>query len=41
MGCIKLSILDEQYKQTELRVSYREKELTPNFFTVKERKIIL
>jgi hypothetical protein len=31
MGCVKLHILDEQYKCTELKVSYRQKELTPNF----------
>ena len=31
MGCIKLSILDEQYKKTEIRVSYNKKELTFNF----------
>lgn len=31
MGCIKLHILDEQYKSTELRVSYINKKLTPNF----------
>ena len=38
MGCIKLDILDKQYKRTELRVSYREKELTSNFFTVNGRR---
>ena len=32
MGCVKLHILDEQYKRTEMRVSYINKELTPNFF---------
>jgi hypothetical protein len=31
MGCIKLSILDQQYKSTELRVSYINKKLTLNF----------
>ncbi|GHT00771.1 hypothetical protein FACS189421_13170 [Bacteroidia bacterium] len=30
MGCVKLHILDEQYKNTELRVSYFNKELTLN-----------
>ncbi|GHT42223.1 hypothetical protein FACS189437_10030 [Bacteroidia bacterium] len=30
MGCVKLHILDEQYKSTELRVSYFNKELTLN-----------
>jgi len=31
MGCVKLHILDEQYKSTELKVSYSRKELTSNF----------
>jgi RHS repeat-associated protein len=31
MGCIKLSILDEQYKKSELKVSYNKKELNFNF----------
>ena len=31
MGCLKLSILDKQYKKTELKVSSRKKELTINF----------
>jgi hypothetical protein len=31
MGCIKLHILDEQYKSTELKVSYINEKLTPNF----------
>jgi RHS repeat-associated protein len=31
MACLKLSILDEQYKRTELKVSYFKKELTSNF----------
>ncbi|GHT00793.1 hypothetical protein FACS189421_13220 [Bacteroidia bacterium] len=30
MGCIKLHILDEQYKSTELKISYFNKELTEN-----------
>jgi len=30
MGCVKLHILDEQYKRTELQVSYINKELTSN-----------
>jgi len=37
MGCIKLDILDEQYKKPELKVSYHKKELTQNFFAVNER----
>ena len=32
MGCIKLSILDEQYKKAELKVSSQREELTSNFF---------
>ena len=31
MGCVKLHILDEQYKSTELKVSYINKKLTSNF----------
>ena len=31
MGCVKLHILDRQYKTAELRISYQKKELTPNF----------
>jgi hypothetical protein len=31
MGCIKLHILDEQYKRTELKVSYINKKLTSDF----------
>jgi hypothetical protein len=30
MGCVKLHILDEQYKRTELRISYFNRELTAN-----------
>ena len=30
MGCVKLHILDEQYKRTELKVSYINKKLTLN-----------
>ena len=30
MGCVKLHILDQHYKQTELKVSYIKKELTLN-----------
>ena len=33
MGCVKLHILDEQYKRTELQVSYNNKKLTSNFCT--------
>ena len=40
MGCLKLSILDEQYKKTELQVSYLKKELTPNFCDWNVRKDI-
>ena len=32
MGCVKLHILDEQYKSTELQVSYINKKLTSNFY---------
>jgi hypothetical protein len=32
MGCVKLHILDEQYKRTEFKVSYSNKKLTSNFF---------
>ena len=35
MGCVKLHILDEQYKSTELKVSYINKELTLNNSAVK------
>jgi len=31
MGCVKLHILDEQYKSAELKVSYINKKLTSNF----------
>jgi hypothetical protein len=31
MGCVKLHILDEQYKRTELKVCYSKNELTQNF----------
>jgi len=31
MGCVKLQILDEQYKSTGLKVSYFNKKLTSNF----------
>jgi len=31
MGCVKLHILDEQYRRTELKVSYDKKELTSIF----------
>jgi len=39
MGCVKLHILDEQYKNTELRVSYFNKELTPNFCAENPRSV--
>jgi hypothetical protein len=41
MGCVKLHILDEQYKQTELKVSYSNKELTSNFCTENPRRATL
>ena len=41
MGCVKLHILDEQYKNTELRVSYFNKKLTPNFCAENLRSNIL
>ena len=41
MGCIKLSILDEQYKRTEIRVSSPQKELTSVFFVVTARRASL
>ena len=41
MGCIKLSILDEQYKRTEIKVSSPQKELTPFFYVVKGRRVLL
>ena len=41
MGCVKLHILDEQYKRTELQVSYFNKELTSNFCAENARKVLL
>ena len=41
MGCVKLHILDEQYKRTELKVSYFNKELTSNKSAVKEQRATL
>jgi len=41
MGCIKLSILDEQYKSTEINVSYRREKLTSNFCGVDAGKYLL
>jgi hypothetical protein len=41
MGCVKLHILDEQYKQTELKVGYSNKELTSNFCTENPRRATL
>ena len=38
MGCVKLHILDEQYKRTELKISYTNKELTFNNSVENERK---
>ncbi|GHT41673.1 hypothetical protein FACS189437_08870 [Bacteroidia bacterium] len=39
MGCVKLHILDEQYKRTELKISYFNKELTQNFCAGNQRKV--
>ena len=41
MGCVKLHILDEQYKRTELKVSYINKELTFSNSTLNSRRWIL
>jgi hypothetical protein len=41
MGCVKLHILDQQYKSTELRVSYINKKLTLNFCAENLRRCIL
>ena len=41
MGCIKLNILDEQYKKTEIKVSYRREKLTSNFCGVDAGKYLL
>jgi hypothetical protein len=41
MGCVKLHILDEQYKRTELKVSYIKKELTSNFCAENTCKVLL
>lgn len=41
MGCVKLHILDQQYKYTELKVSCVNKKLTLNNSAVKERREIL
>jgi hypothetical protein len=41
MGCVKLHILNEQYKSTELRVSYINKELTFNNSAENARRCIL
>ena len=41
MGCIKLNILDEQYKKTEIKVSYRREKLTSNFCDVDAGKYLL
>jgi len=40
-GCVKLHLLDKQYKNTELKVSYLNKELTLNNSSVNERRAIL
>jgi len=41
MGCIKLEILDQQYKRTEIKVSSPQKELTSNFFVTSTRREIV
>ena len=41
MGCVKLHILDQQYKNSELKVSYINKKLTSDFCVEKERREIL
>ena len=41
MGCVKLHLLDQQYKNTELKVSYINKKLTLNNSAVNERRAIL
>ena len=41
MGCLKLEILDQQYKRTEPKVSYRQKELTFDFCAGKERRLLV
>lgn len=41
MGCVKLHLLDEQYKNTELKVSYINKKLALNNSAVNERRAIL
>ena len=38
MGCVKLHILDKQYKRTELKISYTNKELNFNNSVQNERK---
>lgn len=37
LGCVQLHILEQQYKRTELKVSYRNKELTLKNSAVNER----
>jgi len=40
VGCIKLDILNEQYKRTEFKVSYFKKELTSNFCAKNARRYL-
>jgi len=40
MGCVKLHILDKQYKRTELTVSNINKELTSNFCAENTRRVV-
>jgi len=40
MGCVKLHILDKQYKKTELKVSNINKELTLNFCAENTRRVV-
>ena len=41
MGCIRLEILDEQYRKSELKVSSPQKELTFDFSAVKEHRLLV
>ena len=41
MGCLKLEILDQQYKRTEPKVSYHQNEPTFNFCAGKERRLLV
>ena len=41
MGCLKLDILNEQYKSTELKESYNKKELTSEFCNENARRYLV